>query len=540
MTLTNADRARLTAPSSVDVAIIGSGPGGLVAAAALAQKGLRVAVFEAHYTAGGCATQFSRGPKKERYFFDIGLHYIGDCEKNGAIPRMMRDLGTDPIDYLPMDQDGFDTFVFPDFEFRVPANVELYRERLLSMFPHEKRGIDTYVKYLRAVMKAGEKIDANGGRMSLRVAASIGLDLMALAKIQTATIGEVLDSCVRDPKLKAVLLGQNGDYGLPPSKASALLHLGLAGHYFRGAYYPRGGGQIISDKIVERIEALGGAVHLRRPVSKIVVENGRAVGVELEGKAGNAAEIVRANTVISNADLILTMDKLLGREHLTTEWQARLPKFEMAAALFMTFLGVKGKLSDRGMRPANYWQFDSYDMEGFYGDLSRTGEVNAHGCYITSASMKDPETPHHAPEGISTVEIMTVVPGENRRWNVADDAASAWEYKDNAAYREQKLKIEDDLVARYKKLFPTTDDEIVFRESATPVSHYRYTKAHGGTGYGLAATPAQFMKGRPGYRGPVEGLYLAGASTRAGHGIVGAMMSGENSAKRILADLGRL
>ena len=47
------------------------------------------------------------------------------------------------------------------------------------------------------------------------------------------------------------------------------------------------------------------------------------------------------------------------------------------------------------------------------------------------------------------------------------------------------------------------------------------------------------MKGRPGYRGPVEGLYLAGASTRAGHGIVGAMMSGENSAKRILADLGR-
>src|SRR5690349_8464469 len=82
-------RARADVPSEVDVAVIGAGLGGLVAAARLAQRGLRVAVFESHYTAGGCATQFTRGPKNARWHFDVGLHYVGDCREDGTIPRIL-------------------------------------------------------------------------------------------------------------------------------------------------------------------------------------------------------------------------------------------------------------------------------------------------------------------------------------------------------------------------------------------------------------------------------------------------------------------
>src|SRR5690348_6475716 len=78
-------------PESVDVAVIGSGLGGLCAAAYLAQRGLSVAVFESHYVAGGCATQFERGPRGARYRFDVGLHYIGDCREDGTIPRILAD-----------------------------------------------------------------------------------------------------------------------------------------------------------------------------------------------------------------------------------------------------------------------------------------------------------------------------------------------------------------------------------------------------------------------------------------------------------------
>ncbi|HNC99127.1 MAG TPA: hypothetical protein PKW90_23535, partial [Myxococcota bacterium] len=76
----------------------------------------------------------------------------------------------------------------------------------------------------------------------------------------------------------------------------------------------------------------------------------------------------------------------------------------------------------------------------------------------------------------------------------------------------------------------------VFQESATPPTQNRYTRASGGTSYGLAATPQQFMEHRPGYRGPVPGLYLTGASTRSGHGILGALASGAQTARAVLKD----
>ena len=52
--------------------------------------------------------------------------------------------------------------------------------------------------------------------------------------------------------------------------------------------------------------------------------------------------------------------------------------------------------------------------------------------------------------------------------------------------------------------------------------------------YGLAATPDQFLDRRPGYRGPLPGLYLCGGSTRSGHGISGALASGVHAARTIL------
>jgi phytoene dehydrogenase-like protein len=208
----------------------------------------------------------------------------------------------------------------------------------------------------------------------------------------------------------------------------------------------------------------------------------------------------------------------------------------MAAALYMTFLGVKGDLRDKGMRAANYWQFDGYDMEAFYRDATA---LRPRGCYVTSASLKDPEHAlHHAPAGVTNVEVMTVVGGSGERWGVTDADADAWRYGDQGRYAELKTAIEQDMIARLDRMFPGSASAIVYRESATPITHRRFTGATGGTGYGLAATVGQFMKGRPGYRGPIPGLYLAGASTRAGHGIVGAMMSGRRAALRVAEDLG--
>jgi len=536
-TLHTARRVKAPLPDrEVDVAIVGCGLGGMTAGAYLAKQGLKVALFDGHYVAGGCATMFERGKKDRRYCFDVGLHYIGDCGPEGGIPRLLRGLDIE-LDYLPMDQDGFDTLVFPDFEFRIPASKELYRERLLKQFPTERKGIDRYLRFCNEVERIAKRMDANHGRMDKGAFLDVLLHGRMLARYQNATLKELLDSCTRDPHLRAILCGQHGDYGLPPSRVSALLHAGLANHYFAGAYYPKGGGQIIADRIGDVIEAHGGSIHLRALVERIIVQDGKAVGVRVKPAKGEARDI-RAKTVISNADIKRTMLELLDPAELPADWQRRATSMEMGGAIYMTYLSVTADMAAKGMRATNYWQSDDYDVESYY-DVVSEGRVTPRGCYITSTSFKDPDTPGHSPQGETNIEIMTLVPGAARFWGLSDQQALGTDYRRDGRYQDIKQAVEDDMIGRLEALFPGTAQTIVFKESATPVTHTRYTRASDGTGYGLAATPAQFLRNRPGFRGPLQGLYLAGASTRAGHGIVGAMSSGQRAAMKLAKDLGR-
>lgn len=525
-------RVKAAVPEQVDVAIIGAGLGGLTAGAYLAQQGQKVAVFDQHYVAGGCCTQFSRGGPRNRYNFDIGLHYIGDCGPGGKIPGILQDLGID-IDYVPMDNDGFDTLVFPDFRFPIPADHDRFRDRLVEMFPGERRGIDRYVRFLKEIDALSDRIDANRGKMSWGIALHAMTRGRLAAKYQHATLKDLLDSCTDNPQVRAVMAGQNGDYGLPPGRVSAALHAGLTNHYFKGAYYPRGGGQIIADRLSQFIEDQGGSVHLRRGIEQILMEGEQVVGVRTETYKKQQHE-VKARAVLSNTDIRVTLEQLLPAGALPEEWQQKSRNYEMAAAIFMTCLGIKGDMAERGMGRCNYWQFDSYDFDQFY---DTAGDMVPRGAYITSATLKDPETRHHAPEGISNVEAMTVLSGKPEHWG-ADGRPEDWDYKKQQRYAELKARIEDDMIQRVENLFPGSAENVVFRESASPMSHIRYTRATDGTGYGLAATPQQFFHHRPGYSGPLPGLYFAGANTRAGHGVLGSMMSGQRAARRIARELG--
>jgi all-trans-retinol 13,14-reductase len=522
-----AARSKSPLPESVDVAIIGAGTGGLCAGAYLARAGIKVAVFDFHYVAGGNATRFARGSSDSRYMFDIGLHYVGDCGPGGITDRVLAplDLG---IEWLEMDPDGFDTLVFPDFTFRIPADVNVFRQRLLDLFPEERAGIERYLRLVRELSTMGPKIFDSHGRIGPKELWHVATRGRLLAWHQNSTAKKFLDTCTSNPKLRAVLLGQHGDYGLPPSEVSALLQAGLANHYFGGAYYPKGGGQIVSDRMAEAIEAAGGTVHLRTGIEKVLIEDGKAVGVRTESRGD-----VRAKVVLSNADIKKTFLDLVGPDHLPRKYIRRSEAWEMPTPIFSTYLGVKADLGELGMTTSNTWQFDDYDTEAYYKSARDVDNPMPRGCYITSASMKDPGDHWHAPKDVSTVEVMALLPGDARAWGVSPQAMADGSYSKDPAYIDRKKAIEDDLVRRFDEQFPGGGQSVVFRESATPASHGRFTRASGGTGYGLSAIPSQFNEGRPGVKTPIEDLYICGASTRSGHGILGALLSGRIAASSI-------
>lgn len=529
-TADTARRVKAQPPGTADVVIIGAGLGGLMTAARLAQEGRRVVVLDQHYVAGGCATMFSRGSGEARVQFDIGLHYVGECGPGGKVTRMLDEVGV-PVEWVKLDDDGFDELVFPDFRFPIPASLDLYRERLLERFPTERAGIDRYIRVCREVQHLGR----DGAPRGWAQAIDALLHGRLAAWYKNTTLAEFLDTCTKNPQLRAVISGQNGDYGLPPSKVSLLLHCGLAMHYFGGAWYPRGGGQVIADGLAARIETLGSSVHLRHAVNEVIVEGGRAVGVRYTRPHGQQAEL-RAPVVVSNADPKLTFQKLAPGVPALAPLAQAAERWEMGGAIFLTCLAVRADLGALGMRARNYWVFDSYDFEEMYRSVSADSVPDSRGCYITSATRKDPGTPGHAPRGVETVEIMALVPGGSRAWGVDNQEAYGPGYRSGADYATTKARYEEQMISRLERLFPGSTAEIVHRESATPVTQTRFTWASEGTGYGLAATPAQFMANRPGARTPLSGFYLCGASTRSGHGIIGALASGVQAARAVVRE----
>ncbi len=501
-----------------DVVVVGAGLGGLVAAAYLAVAGRKVVVVDRHSVAGGNGTVFTHGG----YEFDVGIHYLGDCEPGGGIPSILAPLGIE-IPFREMDPDGFDTFLFADgTSFRVPRDPEVYRSRLHEVFPDEVDAVDAFVDTIVAI-----DAELTGGGPGEAVIAHLD-----------STLGQFFDEHAMSPRLRTVLSGEHGTYALPPSRASLLLHAALLMHYLKGAYYPEGGGQVIADRLVEVLRAHGGEVVLQTPVTRIVVEDGRARGVELHvpsaRRAQGVPEVVHAPVVVSNADLKRTVLDLVGPEHLPADYVARVADFEMSLPLFVVYLILDRDLAAEGFANTNLFLLAD-DVEDEYAALERGELVAEPMVYLTSASIKDPANPRLCRPGQTNLQIMSLVPADHAFWGLHGGGPVAGErYRTNEAYRARKAEVRDLLLDRAELVVPGLRDSIVFEECATPVTHERFTRSSGGTSYGIAVTPGQFALNRPNYVTPVAGLYLVGASTMSAHGIAAVMGGGVACASAVL------
>jgi all-trans-retinol 13,14-reductase len=516
------DRFHTLEHDAYDVVVVGAGMGGLTAAALLARCGRSVLVLDQHYVAGGNATVFRR----PHYEFDVGLHYIGDCGPDGLIPRILRRAGVGDVHFRELDPEGFDTYCFPDFTFRVPRDLDEFRRRLLERFPSEAHGIDRYLRLLR---EAWSLTEITGPLTALTILPHTRLAL----RYATSTLGEFLDTCTADVRLRAVLAGQHGTYAQPPSRAPVLMNAVIAMHYFQGAFYPAGGAQVIADRLAEEIEYCGGKILLRAKVHRILVEKGKVAGVDMENRHVGR-RVVRAPVVISNADLKRTLLELVGPAHLHATTARRTEGYEMSPALAVVFLGARRDLRAEGITNSNYWVYPDYDFEAPYAE-ARAGRFHpAPFCYISLATMKDPENPRLAPPGVANIQLMTVVPSTPEAWGTTAEEVASGRYRRSEAYQWVKHALAERLLDQAERVFPGLRKDIVYREVATPLTHTRFTGSSGGTSYGIALTPAQFLHRRPGAGTEIAGLYLAGASLRTGHGIAGTMMSGLVAASKVV------
>jgi phytoene dehydrogenase-like protein len=511
-----------TAP--YDAVIVGSGLGGLSTAALLATHGRRTLVLEQNQVVGGCSQVFRR--QGNRYEFDVGVHYIGDCAPGGTVDRLVRALGLeDRIEFAELDPDGFSTITLPDVSFRVPKGWQAYEDRLAATFPDEEPGVRRCVRTLRAVAEeVGAERPSGVGHALARAAglrSTLWWGLRPLARLY--------DACGLSQEARTVIAGECGDYAVPPSKAPVALHAGFLDHYLKaGAYYPKGGGQVIAARLTEVITAYGGTVRTKARVDRILVEDGRAVGVRLTD-----GEEIRSAVVVSNADIKRTYLELVGREHLPRRVLRKVEGFRMALPLFSLYLAVDFDVRDR-LPNSTCWIYPHADLESFYAD-AYAGRIPAQvPVFMTSGTLKDPDGDHTAPPGHSTLELMTIAPADHEAWGVGEGPVAGERYSRGPAYLATKDKLAEAVLDTASMVIPDLREHIVHRDASTPLTQERFTLSTGGACYGLEMTLDQLGPFRPDVTTAIPGLYLAGASTKHQHGIVATLNGGAGTAGAIL------
>lgn len=523
------DRFRELKQNHFDVIVVGAGIGGLTAAATLANRGQSVLVLDMHYELGGCATVFHR--KGTDYEFDVGLHYIGDCGKGGLIPRILEGAGIkyEEIEYLEQDPDAFDTICFPDYQFGMPRGIERYREKLLADFPEEEKGINRYLKFLQQVW------DFMGIHSNPITALWVLPRSFMLMRYANSTVKEFLDTCTHNPKLRAVLTGQLGVYHQPPSRASMAGHAGVTNHFLQGSFYPAGGGQLFSDKMGESIERNGGKILLRSKVKKILTHDGKVTGVRFQNKHLGECEVT-ANAVVANADIKHTLLDLVDTKSLKPSTVEKTEAYEMSPAMGVVYLGITSDLKKLGHKNTNYRLYPGYDYEHCYSEVAAGRFPEKPHVFIGNASLKDPDNKHVAPPGVYNIQLMSAVPSQPESWGLTQQEVVDGSYRKNTEYLEKKEWLADKLIEETKRVIADIKENIVYQEVSTPFSLTRFTGATGGTSYGIAFTPGQFLHHRPPTKTDIKGLYLCGASTRTGHGIFGAMTGGVEAAAAIIGN----
>jgi len=506
-----------------DAIVIGSGLGGLTCAAYLCALGKRTLVLEAHYVAGGNSQAFRRNIRGRSFEFDVGVHYIGECGPDGLITRMLNGLGlAERVVFRPLEPDGYSTLYFPGLTFRVPASWDRYRARLLETFPAESEALGRVVDTLRQVAEGGRRFQR--GELAMEQMAD---DAPAFLAWGLRPVTELFAEHRLSEAAAAVLLGEQGDYAVPPSRTPTALAAGLTDHYMRGAFYPEGGGQAMAGRLVEAIRAFGGEVRTRAPVARVRVEGGRARGVVL---AKDGAEI-DAPIVVSNADLKRTVQELVGEEHFAPETVERVRAFRMSLPLFAVYAGLDVDLVAEDLPNTNHWIWGTTDIEGIYERVEKGEVPNENLAYLTITSLRDPESRQVAPEGYSNLQVMTLVPADYGTWHVERGPAEGGRYHRDPEYRRRKARLMEDLLEQAEAIVPGLREHALWKEAATPVTQERFTHSTGGTSYGIECATDQMGPMRIGYQTEVEGLFLCGASTPAGHGIGNVMFSGLRAAE---------
>ena len=370
-------------------------------------------------------------------------------------------------------------------------------------------------------------------------------------RLASKTAWEVVSELTEDKKLRALLCGQFGNYGLLPKDCSFLIQAGVTAHYMDGAYYPIGGSQEISRCIVPTIEAAGGRVFVRATVEQVLVEGGKAVGVRMApgiGQPAGSGVCIRAkHGVISGAGAAVTESLVPESQRALLGYSGMLKAVPQSISHVYAFIGMKGTTEELGLRAANLWALPVDKDYNFVGQAMDSADVasgapwagvesNEMLLFMGFPSVKDSSFATRFP-GKSTCELISTA---HREWfdqflqpGAPDGKGNQSMKRKNGDYDALKKVLEEKMLAALYSHYPNCRGHVDYVEVGTPLSNLYYLRR--ADSYGMEHTPAHYAGALDNLRPQtsIPGLFVTGQDVGS-VGIVGALNSGILTAHAVL------
>ena len=525
--------------NSIDAIIIGGGHNGLVCAYYLAKKGLKVHVYEKRSIVGGAAVteEFHPGFRNSVASYTVSLlnpEIIKDMKlKEYGLKVVKRPISN----FLPIDQSTYlklggglektqnefkrfsekDAARLPEYYDRIEAVADVLRDLSIKTPPNPKQGIKAA---LNAALQLWP-IATKGNQVHRDV-----YDLF------TKSARSFLDSWFENEHIKAAFGFDSivGNYASPdtPGSAYVLLH-----HVFgeidgeKGAWgHAIGGMGSITQAMEKACKENGVEIFTSASVNKVIIENGAAIGIQLDD-----GSFIKAKKIISNLNPKLLYKKLISESELDPEFNRSMDGYKCGSGTFRMNVALS-ELPDFSALPGK--EIAEHHQSGIVIaptlDYMDKAYIDAKSRGWSSAPIVEMLIP-------STMDRTLAPEGKHVASLFCQQFSPT--LPDGASWHDHRLAAADTIIETVTQHAPNFRESILGMMILSPLDLEEKFGLIGGDIMHGQMSLDQMWAARPlmnygNYRGPLKSLYMCGSGTHPGGGVTG--LPGKNAAREILKD----